>query len=65
MHEELKILINQKPSLYNLSTWEKSYLFDPLVEVIKDFYKDPKNRQDFEQWIANGKPMKIAKEMNS
>ena len=53
----MQVLIRGKPRFDNLETWEKSLLLDPLVEVIKDFYKQPKNRQAFEQWLADGKPM--------
>ena len=53
----MQVLIRGKPSFDDLEGWQKSLLLDPLVEVIKDFYKQPKNRQAFEQWLADGKPM--------
>ena len=53
----MQVLIRGKPRFDDLETWEKSLLLDPLVEVIKDFYKQEKNRQAFEKWIADGKPM--------
>jgi len=53
----MQVFIRGKPCFDELETWEKSLLLDPLVEVIKDFYKQPKNRQAFEQWLADGKPM--------
>lgn len=45
------------PVYKQLEKWERSLLHDPLVDVIKDFYKQPQNRQAFEKWLADGKPM--------
>ena len=53
----MQVFIRGKPSFDDLEAWQKSLLLDPLVEVIKDFYKQPKNRQAYEQWLADGKPM--------
>ena len=53
----MQVITRGKPCFDDLETWEKSLLLDPLVEVIKDFYKQPKNRQAFEQWLKDGKPM--------
>ena len=50
-----------KPCFENLEAWEKSPLLDPLVEVIKDFYTHEKNRQAYQEWLANGKPMRNQK----
>jgi hypothetical protein len=38
------------PSFDNLAKWEREALINPLLDVIKDFYKDPKNRQAFLEW---------------
>ena len=53
----MQIINHGKPSFDELEAWQKSLLLDPLVEVIKDFYKQEKNRQAYEQWLADGKPM--------
>ena len=53
----MQVLIRGKPSFDDLEGWQKSLLLDPLVEVIKDFYKQEKNRQEYEKWLADGKPM--------
>ena len=56
----MQVHIRGKPNYDNLEIWEKSLLLDPLVEVIKDFYKNPTNRTAYEKWIADGKPMPTA-----
>ena len=48
----------------NLSKTEKRLLLLPLVETIRDFYRNPDNRKKFEQWkqdkeTAQGKRMNI------
>ena len=53
----MQVRIRGKPDYDGLEAWQKSLLLDPLVEVIKDFYKQPKNRLAYEEWVANGKPM--------
>lgn len=53
----MQVHIRGKPDFENLEVWETSLLLDPLVEVIKDFYKQEKNRQAYEKWLADGKPM--------
>ena len=39
-----------KPSFDNLEKWEREALINPLLDVIKDFYQDPKNRQAYQEW---------------
>ena len=41
------------PNYTDLSKAEKRVLLLPLVEVIREFYKDPENRRKFELWKAN------------
>ena len=41
-----------KPMFDDLTKTEKRLLLLPLVETIRNFYKDPINRQKFEQWKA-------------
>ena len=53
----MQVFNHGEPCFDELETWEKSLLLDPLVEVIKDFYANEKNRQAYEQWLADGKPM--------
>ena len=48
-----------KPMLNALDKCTKAILFNPLVEVIINFYKNQKNRKAFEKWLADGKPMTI------
>jgi len=38
------------PSFDNLVKWEREVLINPLLDTIKEFYKDPKNRQAFLEW---------------
>ena len=38
------------PSFNDLAKWEKQLLINPLLEVIKDFYKCEKNRKQYEEW---------------
>ena len=49
------------PDYENLTKAEKRILLLPLVDVIRDFYKDPENRRKFEEWQAtqnaNEKPV--------
>ena len=44
------------PDYEGLSKAEKRALLIPLVEVIREFYKDPENRRKFEQWKAENYP---------
>ena len=53
----MQVVTRGEPCFDHLEAWEKSLLLDPLVEVIKDFYKQEKNRQEYERWLADGKPM--------
>jgi len=53
----MQVHIRGKPDYEGLESWQKELLLDPLVEVIQEFYKHPKNRQAYEQWLADGKPM--------
>lgn len=53
----MQVISIGKPCFDDLEAWQKSLLLDPLVEVIKDFYKQEKNRLAFEKWVADGKPM--------
>ena len=53
----MQVFNRGKPCFDDLEAWQKSLLLDPLVEVIKDFYKHPTNRQAYEKWLADGKPM--------
>ena len=43
------------PDYQNLTKAEKRVLLLPLVDVIRDFYKDPENRRQFEEWKARHK----------
>ena len=38
------------PSFDNLVKWEREALINPLFEAIKEFYKDPSNRQKYIEW---------------
>jgi hypothetical protein len=40
------------PNYTDLTNAEKRVLLLPLVEVIREFYKDTENRRKFEQWKA-------------
>lgn len=53
----MQVLTYGTPYFDDLETWQKSLLLDPLVEVIKDFYKSETNRQAYQNWLAQGKPM--------
>ena len=53
----MRTYIRGSPDFDGLEDWQKSLLLDPLVEVIKDFYKNPANRLAYEKWVADGKPM--------
>ena len=38
------------PTYDKLSQADKRILLLPLVDAIRDFYKDPENRKQFEKW---------------
>ena len=48
--EGMKIYTHGFPDYGGLSKAEKRALLLPLVEVIREFYKCPKNYQEFEDW---------------
>ena len=53
MVEDMFIVINHGfPNYDDLSKAEKRVLLLPLVEQIREFYKDPENRKKFEIWKA-------------
>ena len=54
--EQMNIIIYGSPNYDNLTKAEKRLLLLPLVETIKDFYKDPENRRKFEQWKKENAP---------
>lgn len=35
----------------NLSDAQVKDLASPLVGIVEDFYRDPKNEEDFQQWL--------------
>ncbi|MCL2228485.1 MAG: hypothetical protein FWC00_01505 [Firmicutes bacterium] len=47
---DLPVLVRGDPSFDNLAKWEKETLINPLLDVIKEFYQDPKNRQAYQDW---------------
>ena len=44
------------PNYNELSKAEKRVLLLPLVEQIREYYKDPENRRKFEKWKAENYP---------
>ena len=44
------------PDYQSLTKAEKRALLLPLVDVIRDFYKDPANRAAFEKWKSENYP---------
>ena len=50
--DKFKVYCIGEPDYNGLSKVEKRILLLPLVEVIRDFYKDPKTCQEFEEWKA-------------
>lgn len=47
---DIAVYTCNKPDYMGLTKAEKRSLLLPLVEVIRDFYKDPENRRKFEEW---------------
>jgi len=47
------------PDYHGLTKAEKRVLLLPLVEQIREFYKDPENRRKFEVWKANREIAKL------
>ena len=43
------------PSVRDLPKWERDNLFNPLLEVIKEFYRDPENCKKYELWLETKK----------
>lgn len=37
----------------NLSEGQVKDLASPLVGIVAEFYQDPKNEEDFQQWLRN------------
>jgi len=46
----MEVFTNGNPSYKDLEKHEKQILLLPLVDTIKDFYRDPHNRMAFEKW---------------
>jgi len=51
-----QVYVCGSPDYQNLTKAEKRVLLLPLVESIRDFYKDPDNRAKFEKWKAENFP---------
>lgn len=58
----MEVFSRGKPSFDNLLKWEKEALFNPLLETIKDFYKNPDNQAKFEAWLAKRNQLKGGEE---
>jgi len=54
----MEVFIHGKPSFDNLQKWEKEALINPLLEVIKYFYKNPENQAKFEKWLTKRNSLK-------
>lgn len=39
----------------NLSEGQVKDLASPLVGIVAEFYQDPKNKEDFQQWLLQQK----------
>jgi len=48
----MEVFTHGLPSYKNLEKYEKQALLSPLVDVIKDFYKDPANQKAYQEWLA-------------
>lgn len=48
--KNMNIYVRGSPSYNSLVKWEKEALINPLLETIKDFYKNAENRSAFEKW---------------
>lgn len=46
----------------NLSKQQVNDLASPLVGIISKFYEDPKNEEDFKEWLRNVKEQRKQKE---
>ena len=54
VNKEITEIVNYGyPDYQGLPKVEKRVLLLPLVEQIREFYKDPENRRKFETWKAN------------
>ena len=56
----MDIFIKGVPNYKELAKYEKQMLLSPLVEVIKDFYRNPENRARYEQWLQERKNPAVA-----
>lgn len=45
----------KKASFNNIGRFEKSAFCSYFLDVIKEFYQDPKNQKEFEEWIEKRK----------
>ena len=45
-----------QPNFNELTKTEKRLLLVPLVDVIRDFYKDEINRAKYQKWLAENYP---------
>ena len=45
-----------EPDYTSLTKAEKRILLLPLVEVIREYYKDPENKAKFEKWKTENYP---------
>ena len=45
-----------QPNFDELTKTEKRLLLLPLVDVIRDFYKDESNRAKYQKWLSENYP---------
>ena len=45
-----------QPNFNELTKTEKRLLLVPLVDVVRDFYKDEINRAKYQKWLAENYP---------
>jgi len=50
--DEMMVYNRGFPDYTNLTKAEKRTLLLPLVETIREFYKDPENQRKFKEWKA-------------
>ena len=56
----MDIFVKGVPNYNELAKYEKQMLLSPLVDVIKDFYRNPENRARYEMWLQERKNPAVA-----
>ena len=52
------IIHGDTPKMTDLEKHQVDVLYEHWLGAVKSFYANPRNREKFDVWVANGKPTK-------